>query len=255
MQIGNTIVTVDKKKAATIKWLIIGTCCVLAAPAALFILKGVIALAAAGLIAAGSIFFAPVVAQKMAVQRIKMEVKDAQENPIETLKSEYAQMQQDYNQFEAQVTQFGAEVANFAQQTNEFKREYPDDAKLFEEQLAAHQALQADKEEKFKQAGIDLKTFAGVVKRAEAMWRMAASSKRMSELAGKQAGDVFSQIRKETSLDTVRQATYESFSAVRTSLLKTASPIGHVSQGALPQPTADTMVPASLQTKDAARLQ
>lgn len=229
---------VNQKKAALIKWAIIGACCVVAAPAALMVLKGVVALAVAGVVGAGSIFFAPVVAQRMAIQRVKMEVRSAEENPIETLQNEYIQMQKDADSFEKEVTAFAAEVNSFAQQTQEYKKEYPDDAKLFEDQLTAMRSLQAYKEEKFKQAQADLHTFDGVVKRAKAMWKMALSAKRMNEIAGRQSVDVFSQIRKDTSLDAVRQATYQSFAEVRTALLKKVDmPAAAQAQLAAPQAT------------------
>jgi hypothetical protein len=229
---------VNQKKAALIKWAIIGACCVVAAPAALMVLKGVVALAVAGVVGAGSIFFAPVVAQRMAIQRVKMEVRSAEENPIETLQNEYVQMQKDAESFEKEVTAFAAEVDSFAQQTQEYKKEYPDDAKLFEDQLTAMRTLQTYKEGKFKQAQADLHTFDGVVKRAKAMWKMALSAKRMNEIAGRQSVDVFSQIRKDTSLDTVRQATYQSFAEVRTALLKKVDMPGAGGQAKLaaPQP-------------------
>jgi hypothetical protein len=232
-------VEIDQKKAKLIKFAIIGACCIVAAPAALVVLKGVIALAVAGAVAAGSIFFAPVIAHKMSIQRIKAVVKDAEENPIETLQAEYIQMKEDADQFQQEVTSYAAEVSNFAQQTREFAGEYPEDARMFEEQLAAYQANQAFKEEKYKQALADLRTFEGVVKRAKAMWKMALSSKRMSEVDGRQSGDVFSQIRKETSLDAVRMATYQSFAEVRTALLKKDVPasLPIVSQNKLAAPS------------------
>ena len=227
---------VDRKKATIITWALIIACCAIAAPAALFILKGLFALAIAGAVAVGGIFFAPIIGHKLAIQQIKAVVSDAEQNPIENLQSEFLQMQQDVKRFESEVRSFAADVSSFAQQTSEFKRDYPDDAKMFEDQLTAYRELQTFKEAKFKQAVKDLDTFSGVVRRAKAMWTMALSSKRMNELAGHQTGDVFSQIRKETSLDAVRKATYESFAEVRTALLQKVDTTPPAQQAMLADP-------------------
>jgi hypothetical protein len=240
MQIGNTIVTVDKKKAATIKWAIIGVCCVVAAPVAMVVLKGVLALAAAGLIACGSIFFGPVLAQKMAVQRVKQEIQEATKNPIETLELEYNQMESEAKQFEAEVKTFAAEADSFAQQTQDFKKEFPEDAPMFEKQLAAYRDLQTVKETAFQQALADLQKMAGVVKRAKALWKMSQSTQRMNAIAGARDEDVFARIRRETALDSVRTATNASFAQVRVELLKTVQSVAP-QQAALGAPTDNAM--------------
>lgn len=231
-------VEIDQKKAKLIKYAIIGVCCAVAAPAALVVLKGVIALAAAAVVAGGSIFFAPVIAHKMSIQRIKAVVKDAEENPIENLQAEFIQMQKDVTDFEREVKNYAAAVSNFAQQTDEYKQKYPADARMFEEQLQAYRVKQAFKEEKYKVALANLAAFEDIVNRAKAMWKMAKISERMSEIDGHKAEDVFSKIRVETSLDAVRQATYQSFAEVRVALLKNDVPTAAstVSQAKLATP-------------------
>ena len=62
-------------KVKLIKWAIIIAGVAIAAPAALFILKGVIALVTAAVIGLGAIYFAPVVAMKFANQKVKMIVR------------------------------------------------------------------------------------------------------------------------------------------------------------------------------------
>jgi uncharacterized membrane-anchored protein YhcB (DUF1043 family) len=221
MQIGNTVVTVDAKKAAVIKWSIIGVCCVVAAPLAIVLLKGVLALGAAALCLAFGVLIGPGIADKMAIQRIKMAVDDAEKNPIENLQNEYNQMELDAKQFEKEVTAFAAEADSFDQQTQDFKKEFPADAPMFDKQLKAYRDLQVYKEQAFQQALSDLKNMAGVVKRAKALWKMSQATERMNKLAGARDEDVFARIRKETALDSVRTATNASFAQVRVALLKT----------------------------------
>jgi hypothetical protein len=240
MQIGNTVVTTDAKKAAVIKWSIIGVCCVIAAPVALFLLKGVLALGAAALCLAFGVLLGPGIAQKLAVRRVAMEVKTASENPIETLQLEYNAMEGDAKNFEKEIKAFAAECDSFEQQTEEFKRDFPADAPMFEKQLDAYRKLQSYKETKFQQALADLKNMAGVVKRAKALWAMAQSTERMNKVAGARQEDVFARIRQETALDSVRNSTNQSFAEVRVALLKTIDQVTPPQQ-ALGQPTGAAM--------------
>lgn len=240
MQIGNTFVTIDKKKAALIKYGLLGVGCVVLAPVALLLLKGLIALLVAAGVAVSTIFLAPALAQRLAVQRVKMEVEEATKNPIETLEIEYNQMESEAKSFEKEVKAFAAEADSFEQQTEDFKREFPQDAPMFEKQLSAYRQLQEFKEVKFKQALADLKNMAGVVKRAKALWKMSQATERMNKLAGARDEDVFARIRRETALDSVRTATNASFAEVRVALLKTVEQVS-APQQALGQPTDAAM--------------
>jgi hypothetical protein len=213
-------VEIDEKKARLIKYAILGVCFAVAAPVALAVLKGVVALAVAGAITTGSIFFAPVIARKMAIQRIKAVVAEAQKNPIETLQAEFIQMQADVNELETGVKEYGAAVSDFEQQTSEYRSKYPEDARLFEDQLAAVKAEQEIREEKYQVAVTDLGKMADVVERAKALWKMAKVSERMNEIEGRKSEDVFARISVETSLETVRQAAHKSVAEARIALLK-----------------------------------
>ena len=111
-------------KVKLIKWAIIIAGVAIAAPAALFILKGVIALVTAGVIGLGAIYFAPVVAMKFANQKVKMIVQEAQANPIETLINQLAEKRQAAQKFADSITAFRTEVKNFESKTELFEKQY-----------------------------------------------------------------------------------------------------------------------------------
>jgi hypothetical protein len=206
-------------KAKLIKWAIIVAGVAIAAPAALFILKGVLALAAAAFVGLGSIYLAPVVAMKFANQKVKMMVAEAQTNPIETLINQLDQKRQDAQRFADSITTFRTEVKNFEAKTTVFEKSYPDDAARFKSQLATMKQLLAFREGRYKQVQDELTNFAHAIDRAKAMWEMSQAAQQMNRIAGRQSSDTFEQIKTDAAVDSVMKSVNRAFSEMETSLL------------------------------------
>ena len=205
-------------KVKLIKWAIIIAGVAIAAPAALFILKGVIALVTAAVIGLGAIYFAPVVAMKFANQKVKMIVQEAQANPIETLINQLAEKRQ-AQKFADSITAFRTEVKNFESKTELFEKQYPDDAPRFRQQLDTMKQLLSFREGRYKQVQAELKNFASAIDRAKAMWDMSQAAQQMNKLAGRQASDTFEQIKTDVAVDSVMRSVNKAFSEMETSLM------------------------------------
>ncbi|RQS64287.1 hypothetical protein DID96_28595 [Burkholderia sp. Bp8963] len=207
------------RKAALVKWAIIIAGVAIAAPAALFVLKGMVALITAAVVGLGAIYFAPVVAMKFANQKVKMMVEEAQANPIETLINQLADKRQAAQKFADSITAFRTEVRNFADKTEQFEKQYPEDAPRFRAQLDTMKQLLAFRESRYKQVQNELKNFASAIDRAKAMWDMSQAAQHMNKLAGRQAADTFEQIKTDVAVDSVMRSVNKAFSEMETSLM------------------------------------
>ncbi|MPV56231.1 hypothetical protein CFB46_26980 [Burkholderia sp. HI2761] len=239
-------------KVKLIKWAIIIAGVAIAAPAALFILKGMIALITAGVIGLGAIYLAPVVAMKFANQKVKMIVEEAQANPIETLINQLAEKRQAAQKFADSITAFRTEVKNFEGKTELFEKQYPDDAPRFRSQLDTMKQLLAFREGRYKQVQAELKNFASAIDRAKAMWDMSQAAQQMNKLAGRQAADTFEQIKTDVAVDSVMRSVNKAFSEMETSLMdnpevKQAQQQAVMNGSHVPGP--DAANPAVLQSK------
>ena len=207
------------RKAAVIKWVIIAAGVAVAAPAALLVLKGLVALITAAVVGLGAIYLAPVVAMKFANQKVKMIVREAQTNPIETLINQLADKRQGAQRFADSITDFRTEVKNFEAKTAAFAKQYPEDAPRFQAQLDTMKQLLTFRESRYKQVQDELAKFAHAIDRAKAMWEMSQAAQQMNKIAGRQASDTFEQIKTDAAVDSVMRSVNKAFSEMETSLL------------------------------------
>lgn len=207
------------RKATVIKWAIIAAGVAVAAPAALLVLKGLVALITAAVVGLGAIYLAPVVAMKFANQKVKMIVQEARTNPIETLINQLAGKRQDAQRFADSITDFRTEVNNFEAKTLSFAKQYPDDAPRFQSQLDTMKQLLAFRESRYKQVQDELSKFAHAIDRAKAMWEMSQAAQQMNKIAGRQVTDTFEQIKTDAAVDSVMCSVNKAFSEMETSLL------------------------------------
>jgi hypothetical protein len=207
------------KKAKLAKWLIIAGGVVVVAPMALLLLKGVIALAVAGLVGLGSIYLGPVIEMKLRNVRIKMVVAEAQTNPIETLLNQLITKREAASSFGEKITGFRAEIKNFQDKVGTFTKQYPEDAPRFAKQLETMQQLLSFREERYRNLNAELDNFAKAIDRAKAMWAMSQAAQQMNKMAGQDTGDVFEQIKTDAAVDSVMRSVNTAFSQMETALL------------------------------------
>lgn len=207
------------RKAKIVKWLVIAAGIAIGAPAALLLLKGLIALIAAGVIGLAAIYLGPVVEMKLRNTRVKMVVAEAQANPIETLINQLSDKRQSAAEFADRITAFRTEVKSFQDKVGQFKKQYPDDAPRFDAQLATMQQLLHFREDRYRQVNSELDNFSHAIDRAKAMWDMSQAAQRMNKVAGQQSGDAFEQIKTDASIDSVMRSVNTAFSQMETALL------------------------------------
>jgi predicted nuclease with TOPRIM domain len=207
------------RKAKIAKWLVIAAGVAVAAPAALLLLKGLLALIVAGVVGLSAIYLGPVVEMKLRNAKVKLIVAEAQSNPIETLLNQLADKRRAAADFADRITEFRTEVKNFQDKVATFEKQYPDDAPRFRSQLQTMQQLLHFREDRYKQVNAELENFAHAIDRAKAMWDMSQAAQRMNKVAGQQSGDTFEQIKTDASIDSVMKSVNMAFSQMETALL------------------------------------
>lgn len=207
------------RKAKIIKWVIIAAGVGIAAPAILLVLKGLIALIAAGVIGLAAIYLAPVVEIKIRNTQVKMVVAEAETNPIETLINQLADKRRAAADFAERITEFRTEVKNFQDKMTAFSRQYPEDAPRFASQLATMQQLLKYREDRYKQLNVELDKFSNAIDRAKAMWDMSQAAQHMTKVAGQQSTDTFEKIKTDAAVDSVTRSVNKAFSEMENSLL------------------------------------
>lgn len=207
------------KKAKLAKWAVIAVGVVVIAPAALLLLKGIIALAVAGVVGLGAIYLGPVIEMKLKNVKVKMVVAEAQTNPIETLYNQLFTKREAASNFLSKITDFRTEIKNFQDKVAGFSKQYPEDAPRFAQQLETMQQLLEFREKRYRQLMDELDKFAKAIERAKAMWEMSQAAQQMNKIAGQQTGDVFEQIKTDAAIDSVMSSVNKAFSQMETALL------------------------------------
>ena len=181
-------------------------------------IQGLIGLAiAAGICLVGN-YYLPVLADKMANWRIQLIKAEAAKNPIETLQNDYADRQDKLVKFKESIEKFSASTMDFEDKLDGFKKDYPDDAPKFDKQLQQMKDLLEVRKDKYKDAVASLKLFAGVIKRADAIWQMTQAAITAGKAAGMTDQDFMSKLKTDTALDSVTTSMNVAFSDLELSL-------------------------------------
>lgn len=211
---------IKKKRLVTaLKWGISGVAIIVVAPMVFLLIKGVVGLAIAGAIGLSAINLAPVVAMKLANQKVKAIVKEAKTNPIETLYVQSQEKRAASETFKGSITAFRTEIKNFSDQTVTFKKDYPEDAARFENQLAAMDKLLKFRESRYKQLQVELDNFDKAIARAQAMWSMSQAAQKMNKMAGMETGDPFEKIKADSAINSVMSSMNKAFAEMETALM------------------------------------
>jgi|SRR5215217_3310536 len=199
------------KLAAALKWGIGLVAVFVAGLAAITIVKGILALSLLGLAAAAVIYGSPWAAMKLANMSLSAQKHEARENPIETRQNMAVQMRQQLASGEEALTLFAGAVADFADQVKALKRDQPDDAADFDEQLAKMRELLSFREKAWQNAKATVVEFEKATGRAANKWKVAQVAARVNKLSGAAIGTEMDKLLAAESLDSVQSAMNRAF--------------------------------------------
>lgn len=210
----------DKKQilATRIKWAVAALACIVVAPFVFLLVQGIVGLAIAALCGAAIIAAAPVVAMKLANWKLKGLKAEARQNPIESRQNIALQARDRIRQAESELSGLATEVRNFADLVADLRRQQPDDALEFEDQLAGLQKLLEARRQGLSEARQRANEFDAATQRAARRWKVAQAAIRMQKLSGSQQDDAMNKLLAEESLDAVQGAMNRALSELDTLL-------------------------------------
>ena len=201
--------TSEQKKArlATgVKWVVGLVGAAIIAPVIFLAVQGLIGLAIAGVAGLAIVHGAPVLSMKFANWKLAGLKDEARRNPIETRQNIALQARERIRIAEGELTTFATEVRNFADQVKELRRDQPDDAADFDEQLRNLQRLLEMKRTGLADARTKADQFEAATDRAARKWKVAQAAMRMQKLSGSMADDAMNKLLAAESLDSVQTA-------------------------------------------------
>jgi hypothetical protein len=242
---------IAQKYGTAIKWGVGGAACIVAAP---FVLAGIGGLIGGTILVAGMYVVtqaAPVFARR--VQNTKQEMlmaeanlhlaalkAEARKNPIETLQNVYREKETALSATSDKIHKFATKVNNYGLNLKNFKRDFPEDAPMFDQEYAAWQQLLAQRKAKWEEARLGLEKFAKEITRANAIWEMTQATAELRQAAGDLEETFLQRIRKETALDAVQQSLAASMADLD-QMMMVEIPIGARQQAALQNNPSLTM--------------
>jgi len=213
------------------------------APFVFIVIKGLIGMVVAAAVGGAMIFFTPVVARMAANWRLKAIKAEAARNPIETLQNDYGKRQEGLRNFAGRISDFATAVGSFEDKLGEFKRDHPEDAPKFDEQLRKMKLVLENRKAKFKEAQTELAAYDKEIKRANDIWQMGQAAAAMTSAAGMTEDDFLQKISTETALDSVQKSMNRAFADLEVSLLEEQKTPQQLPQGSPSQTTVEVEPP------------
>lgn len=196
-------------------------------PLSWVIAKGIFGLAAAGAAAgvAGIVGLAlvhgtPVLSRKFANWKLAALKKEAERNPIETLQLQQISLEQGLEKEAKAITSFDAEVENFRGGLQaELEKGFPEAVKRGLPTLRNMERLLSFRRVKFKKAQKKVAERRRAVSEAEASYRVALASQRVTAASGEVQNSVLEQILEDIAFGAVDTAVNTSMAELRTAVM------------------------------------
>lgn len=188
-------------------------------PIAIMAVGGLVGLVFAWVVSETVICLTPWMSMKFANWRVAAIKHEAAKNPIETMENEYAAKVEMLQRMKESIKTFFGTVKTFHGKLDGFKREFPGDAKQFDDQYAAMMQLLDLRKLKYEDAKNNLVKFESVIRRAKAIWQMAQEAAKMRNAAGVDVEEFYSKLKVETALDSVTQSMNSAFADLELALM------------------------------------
>jgi hypothetical protein len=232
--VAKNTMTDDELKRQTItkvvKFGVILAICAVAGPLAYLAIKGIVGLAAFGVLAFIGYNAAPVVALKVANARyraldseylshIKKVEQKAAENPIETATAQSIAYKTRAAKYLEGITAYSTEVNNFETMTAEFSKKYPESAPRYKAQLDTMKKALAFKNDKYKELVQNIKLMDDKITFLTANWKMSQALIKVNALGGVDSGDPMEQLKADAAIDAVVNSINRAFAEMDSSVL------------------------------------
>jgi hypothetical protein len=214
-------IDLKRKKFAGLVNLTIGAIAiVLLAPAIMLLVKGLVGIAAAGIVALAIVNGAPVISMKLANWKVKAIVQEAKDNPIETMIDIANDRADKLVEAKQRIGDLSASVKNFIDKVAGFKQKWPNEAATFDMAVAnANQVLEKWKND-YTVANSALTLYLAEIDKCKAINEMATEMTKLNKMAQMDSDKLMEKLKSDTAIDEVSKRMNSAMAQLETSLLE-----------------------------------
>jgi hypothetical protein len=214
-------IDLKRKKFAGIVKIAIGALAIaVLAPAIMLLVKGIIGIAIAGTVGLLIVNGAPVISMKLANWKVKAIVSEAKTNPIETMVNIANDRADKLKEALQRIGDLSASVKNFADKVVGFKKQWPNDAAMFDQAVAnANKVLEKWKGD-YKVAKQALEAYLLEIEKCRAVNEMAVEMAALNKMAQMDSDKLMEELKSKTAIDEVSRRMNSAMAQLETSLLE-----------------------------------
>ncbi len=214
----------NRKKYETIgKVLAVGVIGFLVSPIIVATIGGIAGLAVGLALAYSAIKFAPLFGNFIANMVLKGLKYEASKRPIETLENDFIYRSNRLAEFKKRIEVAIGEVGLFKSKLTDFKKKFPDQAEIFDQQYSKAYQLVQYRIKSYEQGQGALVQYRAEIDKASAFWELAQSAIAMNAAAEVDASEVIREIQTKTAVDSVQKSLYASFASIEMSLAESSA--------------------------------
>jgi hypothetical protein len=213
-------IDLKRKKVAGIVKLVIGAVAIaILAPTIMLLVKGLVGIGIAGLVALAIVNFAPVISMKFANWKIKAIVAEAKGNPIETMISVAHARQDKLLEAKNAIANLSTQIKNFRDKLAGFKQQWPDQSDVFEKNAANMEAVLKKWQDNYRIADGALSQYWKEIDKCQAVNAMAIEMQKLNNMAQMDSDKLLEELKSKTAIDAVSENMNHAMSQLETSLL------------------------------------
>lgn len=191
-----------------------GLVALVVAPIIFMVVKGVVGLAIAAAIGGVLMAVTPAVSTWLTAMKFKALKAVIKGNPVEVLQSQLQAREVELNKFRAALTTQTTQLEKFRSEVTKLSKEYPEDAKTYQDQLSDFERLLAFRVEQFKAARMAHEKFRSEIKKAERLYAMSMASA-AAGVAMNTSEDFMSKFKEENAFDAIEDAHISAIAALK----------------------------------------
>jgi hypothetical protein len=213
-------IDLKRKKVAGIVKIAIGAIAIaILAPAIMLLVKGLVGIGIAGIVALAIVNFAPVISMKFANWKIKAIVAEAKSNPIETMINVAHARQDKLKEAQTAIANLSTQIKNFGDKLAGFKQKFPDQAEVFETNHANMKLVLKKWQDNYRLADAALDTYFAEIEKCKAVNEMALEMQKLNSMAQMDSDKLLEELKSKTAIDQVSENMNRAMSQLETSLL------------------------------------
>lgn len=187
--------------------------CITIAPYILSAIGGLLGVLIGGAIAWGALKMAPAFGLMLGNATLKLIKYEARQNPVETMQGIYQERQSQIDADEKMAAEFNQGIEAYKPVVRNVEREFPEDAKMFVEHLAAMIETKEMVYAGISDAKVVLKEYARQIKRADAIWQATKTGNQLAAFAGRIGRtEAMQQIKNDAAIQSIQDRMASSFS-------------------------------------------